>query len=97
MRAKTNPKNPLVRQSSFAFTIEQDGEVWSRENGVDVRSIRSVRLHDVSMVTRGVYSSSTVGMRSVEHVDDAKASYEKHQTQLREQIVAKLKESVTLG
>ena len=78
-----------LQGSSFAFTIEH--ESWSRENGQDVRSINAVRLHDVSMVTVPAYQASTVGMRSAESVHEARASYAKHQTQLREERAKALK------
>lgn len=88
MRAKATQK--LVRQSSFAFTVDEGGDFWTRENGIDVRNVYSVKLHDVSMVTRGAYSSSTVGMRSAESVDDAKSSYLAYQTKIRQEICKNL-------
>ncbi len=94
MRAKTRPP-AIVRESSFAFTvIDDDGEYWTREGDVDVRYIKSVQLHDVSMVTRGAYSSTDTGMRSSNSAEDAKASFERYQTNIRIEKINKLKAEV---
>ena len=55
-----NMKNGNINQSSFAFTIAENGDEWSTdEEGNDIRTITSIdRLFDVSPVTYPAYSQS---------------------------------------
>lgn len=60
-----------VDQSSFAFSLMKEGEVWEEtrdgEKTVAVRTIRKVhRLYDVSPVTYPAYPDATVALRSLE-------------------------------
>ena len=52
-----NMKNGNITQSSFAFTIAENGDEWSTdENGNDVRTITKIdKLYDVSPVTYPAY------------------------------------------
>ena len=52
-----------IDKMSFAFTVED--EVWSRKDGVDVREITRVRLHDVSPVTFPAYPQTSAQVRAV--------------------------------
>lgn len=62
-----------ISQSSFAFTLEPDGEVWSRtDEGMRVRTlVKFKRLLDVSPVTYPAYPEASVGLRSLERFEDA--------------------------
>lgn len=62
-----------VDQSSFAFSITTEGQVWETktDNGITTynRTIKKVaRLYDVSPVTYPAYPDTTVAMRSLEAV-----------------------------
>tara|TARA_R100001443_G_scaffold116999_2_gene139474 strand:+ start:436 stop:1392 length:957 start_codon:yes stop_codon:yes gene_type:complete len=52
-----NMKNGNITQSSFAFTVAENGDEWSTdENGNDVRTITKIdKLYDVSPVTYPAY------------------------------------------
>tara|TARA_R100001443_G_scaffold113687_2_gene128769 strand:- start:207 stop:1004 length:798 start_codon:yes stop_codon:yes gene_type:complete len=53
-----NLKNGNINQSSFAFTIAENGDEWSTdENGNDIRTITEIdRLYDISAVTYPAYN-----------------------------------------
>ena len=53
-----------IDKMSFAFSVED--EVWSRVDGVDVREITRVRLHDVSPVTFPAYEGTSISARALE-------------------------------
>jgi uncharacterized protein len=56
-----------VDQSSFAFTVAEDGDKWVEEGGVITRTIKKVaRLFDVSPVTYPAYPDTAVALRSLE-------------------------------
>lgn len=60
-----------VDQSSFAFSLVQDGQAWEEKTDggktVVVRTIKKVsRLYDVSPVTYPAYPDATVALRSLE-------------------------------
>lgn len=54
--------------ASFAFTVAQGGEQWSKAaDGADLRTITEVgNLFDVSVVTRPAYPQSSAALRSLE-------------------------------
>lgn len=59
MRAK------MLDQMSFAFkATDQDWE--TPVSGLDVRTIKDVVLHDVSIVNRGAYPNTEIALRSLE-------------------------------
>jgi HK97 family phage prohead protease len=64
-----------INQSSFGFSLELDGEEWSRgDNGMKVRTITKVkRLYDVSPVTYPAYPEATVGLRSLQRFEEAES------------------------
>lgn len=67
-----------VDQSSFAFSVGKDGQVWEEKRDGDkvtvLRTIRKVeRLHDVSPVTYPAYPDATVALRSLEEFRGATA------------------------
>lgn len=53
-----------VVHSSFAFRVNPGGETWRRENGGEVRELRSVRLVDVSPVSAASYPTTSVSLRA---------------------------------
>lgn len=61
-----------VDQSSFAFSVARDGQVWQDEKNPDgtyatVRTIKKVsKLYDVSPVTYPAYPDTTAATRSLE-------------------------------
>jgi len=55
-----------VSQSSFAFEVLDDEWVYGTRGEMPTRTIKSVRLYDVSPVTYPAYESTTVSARSRE-------------------------------
>ena len=52
--------------SSFAFRIDPDGETWTTEDGLPMRTINRVaKLFDVGAVTFPAYSDTTAELQSV--------------------------------
>jgi HK97 family phage prohead protease len=68
-------RNKTIYGSSFAFTVAQAGEQWVEdERGKPVRIIHEASgLFDVSVVTRAAYPSSSVGLRSLQAWQEARA------------------------
>lgn len=62
-----------INQSSFGFSLDLDGEEWSRaDGGMKVRTIvRVKRLYDVSPVTYPAYQEASVALRSLERLEDS--------------------------
>jgi HK97 family phage prohead protease len=58
-----------ISSSSFAFECWDDS--WGYEDGTALRTLLSVRLLDVSPVTRAAYPDATVGLRSLARFVDA--------------------------
>lgn len=52
-----------VNQMSFAFTVLD--EEFSKENGENIRTLKKVRLHDVSVVTYPAYPQTDAQVRSI--------------------------------
>jgi HK97 family phage prohead protease len=55
-----------VSQSSFAFEVTEDEWEYGKRGEMPLRTIRKVRLYDVSPVTYPAYESTTVSARSLE-------------------------------
>lgn len=56
-----------INQSSFAFTVAQNGDKWEKKDGKYYRTITKIeKLYDVSPVYTPAYSSTSVGCRSYE-------------------------------
>jgi len=85
-----------IRGSSFAFQVEEQD--WIEEDDKIVREVRSVRLSDVSPVTRPAYSATSTGLRSLDDCSEAKQAYdawrEQVDTQRRLARAAQLKEEL---
>lgn len=56
-------RDGLVHQSSFAFRIEDD-EWTTTEEGRDLRTIRAVRLHDISPVVTPASPTTSASIRA---------------------------------
>lgn len=82
IRSELDPTDPDVKrlvpkmkrgdlsEMSFAFSIPEGGQEWTRgADGLDVREIRDVMLHDVSVVVSPAYGGTSIALRSR---DDAK-------------------------
>jgi HK97 family phage prohead protease len=55
-----------VNQSSFAFEVIEDEWDYGKRGEIPTRTIKSVRLYDVSPVTYPAYEGTTVSARTVE-------------------------------
>ena len=55
-----------VSQSSFAFEVTEDEWDYGKRGEMPLRTIRAVRLYDVSPVTYPAYESTSVSARSLE-------------------------------
>ncbi|WP_170937153.1 MULTISPECIES: HK97 family phage prohead protease [Rhodomicrobium] len=56
-----------IDQMSFAFTMRGGAQRWDESQDPPVRTIEKVgELYDVSVVTRGAYPTTEVGVRSLE-------------------------------
>lgn len=77
VRSELDPLDPdvvrLVRkmkrgdlsEMSFAFSIPEGGQDWTRSaDGLDLREIRDVMLHDVSVVATPAYTGTSIALRS---------------------------------
>ena len=53
-----------VSQMSFGFTVEEDE--WGEEEGMAIRTLKKVKLFDVSVVTYPAYVDTTVDIRSID-------------------------------
>lgn len=60
-----------VNQSSFGFTVSQDGQEVRKEDGKTTRYINKIsRLYDVSPVTYPAYSTTEATVRSIVGIED---------------------------
>lgn len=56
-----------IDKMSFAFTMEGGKQVWSDTGKTPLRTIEKVgALHEVSVVPRGAYPTTEIGLRSLE-------------------------------
>lgn len=56
-----------LSEMSFAFSIPEGGQEWTEgADGMDVREIRDVMLHDVSVVATPAYGGTSIALRSRE-------------------------------
>ena len=62
-----NMKRGDITQMSFQFSMRGGKQEWDESGDVPVRTIVEVgELYDVSVVTRGAYSTTEVGVRSLD-------------------------------
>jgi HK97 family phage prohead protease len=78
-----------IRGSSFAFTPQR--VEWRQDGNKDIRMIHEATLHDVSVVTRPAYGSTSVGVRSEERQQLEAERDQYRATMETEKRLAKLK------
>ena len=66
-----------VNGSSFAFNITD--ETWRKEDNINIREIRGVRLFDTGPVDFPAYEGTSAGIRAVGDVDEARKAFEARQ------------------
>lgn len=76
-----------ISQMSFGFLVEEDS--WGTEEGMDVRELRKVKLFDVSPVTFPAYPQTSVGVRSMTDVYEARKQETQHNEQKKRQKAKK--------
>lgn len=65
-------KRSDVSQMSFAFGVRPGGQDWAKnEDGVNIRTLKRLRLFDVSPVTFPAYPQTDVAVRSLQAWRDA--------------------------
>jgi HK97 family phage prohead protease len=68
-----------ITGSSFAFSLADGGAHWLTEGNREIRVITRVEaLYDVGPVTYPAYEAATTGLRSVDGLDEIRASLAKH-------------------
>src|SRR6266850_6584607 len=61
-----NLESRILSECSFAFTVNPDGETWSTlPNGRMLRTLKNLKLWDVSVVTSPAYSGTSAAARNV--------------------------------
>ena len=65
--AATLIKRGDVANMSFGFTVPKGGDSWSQDG--QQRTLNSVKLHEVSIVSYPAYQSTTVSVRSTDTLD----------------------------
>lgn len=61
-----------ITQMSFAFRVKPNGEDWAKnDDGVWIRSVKRVRLYDVSPVTYAAYTATDIAVRSLDQFRQA--------------------------
>lgn len=61
-----------ITQMSFAFRIKPNGEDWAKnDEGIWIRSVKRVRLYDVSPVTYPAYTATDIAVRSLDQFRQA--------------------------
>jgi hypothetical protein len=61
-------RDGIVDSMSFGFSVPKNGDTWS-EDGMS-RTLRSVRLHEVSIVTMPAYRATSASVRSIDRLAD---------------------------
>jgi len=61
-----NLQSGILSECSFAFTVNPDGETWSTlPNGRMLRTLKNLKLWDVSVVTSPAYGGTSAAARNV--------------------------------
>lgn len=56
-----------LSQMSFGFSVKPGGQDWAKnDEGVNIRTLKAVRLFDVSVVTFPAYPTTEVALRSLD-------------------------------
>jgi HK97 family phage prohead protease len=65
-----NLQSGILSECSFAFTVNPDGEAWSTlPNGRMLRTLKNLKLWDVSVVTSPAYSGTSAHARNIVAAD----------------------------
>lgn len=65
-RLRPKMKRGDLNQMSFAFSVRPGGQDWAKnDDGVTVRTLKSVRLFDVSIVTFPAYPTTDIAIRAL--------------------------------
>jgi HK97 family phage prohead protease len=78
-----------LSEMSFAFTVDPDGEDWSEIDDpneddrsqcrrVKLRTLKSVRLHDVSYTPYPAYSGTSVSAQPTVHISSSSRSFDSY-------------------
>lgn len=87
-----------VDQCSFAFAVEEDGDEWHwaqpNSGELDERTLKKVKLFDVSIVTFPAYEDTEASSRSA--LDEARAEREKALAEERARKIGMLRKRLDL-
>lgn len=72
-----------ITGSSFSFQVED--EEWTREGAFEIRTLKTLRLLDVSPVTMPAYKGTSVGVRGEDGIKEILASRDKWLAEQSEQ------------
>ncbi len=64
-RVRQAIKGKSVRGMSFRFGVPDGGDTWSKRDGMDVREIRDVDIHELGPVVFPAYRDTEVSVRSL--------------------------------
>lgn len=64
-RVRQAIKGKSVKGMSFRFGVPDGGDAWSKRDGMDVREIRDVDIHELGPVVFPAYRDTTVSVRSM--------------------------------
>jgi HK97 family phage major capsid protein/HK97 family phage prohead protease len=63
-------RSGVVNQMSFGFLVPPGGDTWDKdEDGNALRTLNSIDLHEVSVVSIPAYPDTTVALRGLRHVE----------------------------
>jgi HK97 family phage major capsid protein/HK97 family phage prohead protease len=63
-------RSGVVNQMSFGFLVPPGGDTWEKdEDGNALRTLNSIDLHEVSVVSIPAYPDTTVALRGLQHVE----------------------------
>jgi len=63
-------RSGVVNQMSFGFIVPPGGDAWDKdEDGNALRTLNSIDLHEVSVVSIPAYPDTTVALRGLRHVE----------------------------
>ena len=75
LRLLPKMKRGDVNQMSFGFSVKPGGQDWAKDDeGRGVRTLKAVRLFDVSVVTFPAYAATDVAVRSLRAWEAASAA-----------------------
>lgn len=84
-----------IDQMSFAFSMRGGVEEWDETGEVPLRTIKQLgELHEVSIVPRGAYPTTEIGLRSLEahRKDAAKQGYSIRRARMRMNLALRERE-----